>query len=144
MQMEDRIHLRFTNRIEVHQVAVVRQKIIVGAASPFAVGTKRTDIEVEHVAGEYGTDRKRMVHVHRIISSLYIPPFCSSPHEQSHNDKATQGCHECSPSAARRRDRSWLKASIADSRCNDTGHAHNQEQSENAQRNAESSLHLQR
>ena len=48
MKMEDGIHLRLADGIEMHQVSVVRQKIIVGACSPFAV--RDADVEIEHVA----------------------------------------------------------------------------------------------
>src|ERR1700739_4222883 len=50
MKMEDRIHLWLADRIKVHQVSVVRQKIVVGARSPWAVWTKGSNVEIEQVS----------------------------------------------------------------------------------------------
>src|SRR5260370_11091833 len=143
MQMEDSVHLRLQNRIKVHQVTMVWQKVVIGAASPFAVRMKRPHIEIEYIAREHRVNSKRAINVERITCRLGIPPGCSTPYKKRHKDQAAHSSPNRSPSAVRRRNRTRLKANIAD-RCGyNPGHAHNQEQAEDSEHNAESALHLQ-
>ena len=37
MQMKHRVHLGLANRVEMHEVTMIRQEVVVRAASPFAV-----------------------------------------------------------------------------------------------------------
>ncbi len=54
MQMEDRIHLRLANRVEMHQVSVIGQKVVVGAASPFAAAASVDGhVEIERIAEKH-------------------------------------------------------------------------------------------
>src|SRR5260370_25288500 len=128
MQMEDSVHLRLQNRIKVHQVTMVWQKVVIGAASPFAVRMKRPHIEIKYIAREHRGNSKRAINVERITCRLGIPPGRSTPKKKRHKDQASCSCQNRSPSAVRRWNRTRLKASIADGRSNNPGPSYNPKQ----------------
>src|SRR5260370_22487783 len=126
--MEDCIHLRLTNRIKVHQVTMVWKKVIIGTTSPFAVGMEGAHVEIKYIAREHRGNSKRAINVERITCRLGIPPGRSTPKKKRHKDQASCSCQNRSPSAVRRWNRTRLKASIADGRSNNPGHAYDQKQ----------------
>ncbi len=143
MQMENGVHLGLTNCIKVHQVSMVRKKVVIGAASTFAVRAKRAHVEIEYIAREHWVDCQGAVDVERITCCLDIPPGRATPDKKRHKNETAHSSPNRSPSAARRWNRAGLKASVADGCGNDTGHAHDQKEAENSENDAESALHLQ-
>src|SRR5260370_35792464 len=98
MQMEDSVHLRLPNRIKVHQVTMVRQKVVIGAASPFAVGMKRAHVEIKYIAREHRVNSKRAINVERITCRLGIPPGCSTTYKRRDKDQTAHSSPNRSPS----------------------------------------------
>src|ERR1700743_361029 len=148
MQMEDRIHLRPTNRIEMHQMPVVGQEIVVGAASPVILGmvTMRMEgahIEVEHIPWEHRVHGERMVDSKGITCGFDIPPFRRPPDQQPHEDKAPCRCYCRSTAAIGRWNRARLQARVAYRGCDDTSHSQDKKQSQYSEENAQPTLHLQ-
>ena len=48
--MEDRIHLRLSNGVEMHQVSMVGKEVLVGAGSSLFASVVRLDIQIEQIA----------------------------------------------------------------------------------------------
>ncbi len=102
MQMKHRVHLGLANRIKMHQVAVVRQKVVVGAAAAIIIGMEGVHIQIQHIPGEHWINLQGSIDVERITCSLNIPPLRTAPDQERHKDDAACRSNRRSPATIRR------------------------------------------
>src|ERR1700761_3341019 len=85
-----------------------------------------------------------MINIHRVAGGLDIPPSRTAADQEGHDDEAAYSSENGSTSAVWRCDGSRFQASVTDCCCDDAGHADDQEETKDPERDAKAVLHLQR
>ncbi len=122
--MEDCVHLRLADGVEVHQMAVVGQEVVVRATDAPFVAVVGEHVEIKLIAVEHGVDGERVIDIERVAGGFNVPPGGSAPDKQGHEDYAANCCEDRAAFAAWRRDLAGFETSITNGRSNDASHAH--------------------
>ena len=97
MQVEDRVHARLANGVQMHHVAVIGQQVVVRARPEDMqrVGVVAADLEVESVAGERRAQAKRMVDIRGISRRFRVPPSVTAVDDQGGNGQGNDTRDQC-------------------------------------------------
>src|ERR1700734_3802736 len=144
MQMIDSIHPRLTNRVKVHQMAVIRKKVVVRPASAILIRMKSLHLEGENIASEGRCHLQRPIHIRRITRSLGIPPYPTQPDKNPHENQAACSRQNRSPSPVWGGSQAGLESRFTNGRCDNSGHTYDEKKPEYPKRNSKPALHLQR
>src|SRR5277367_2616160 len=144
MQMIDGIHPRLTNRVKMHQVAVIREKVVVGAGSAILIRMKRLHLKGEDIASEGRRNLQRPIHIRRIARGLGIPPYPTQPDKNPHENQAACSPQNRSPSPVRGGSQAGLEARFTNGCRDNSSHTYNEKKAEYPKRNPKPALHLQR
>ncbi len=124
--MVDGVHLRPANGVQMHQVAVVGQKVVVGAATAFFVRDAGLDPQVEGAAVEHGMQYERVEQVGGVGRGLDVPPLVAAPDRKPQHEQRGEPGDRGAVLPRGGRCAAWGKARLAYGAVDDACHADHQ------------------
>ncbi len=141
VEMINRVHLRPADRVQVHQVAVIREQIIVGALAAAFIGDARVDAQVQRAAEKHGVQHEGVEEVGGVVGGLHVPPAVAAPDGQRQQQQGYAAGEGGTILASRRRPAARGETGLAHRAVDDAGHTHDQYQAQDREDEPQRPLH---